>query len=142
MWWCFRRIYMKNELQEAIALEKRAQEIRWAVAEQNRKQEQAKLDAFVKANYNAYSASDYAGVVMGGMSFYYGYEERYCKKHKASDCECDEREWCFLAQKDKEKLLVLTRSDLWPDARHESPEFYLAIGIARYYQSLSPPNPL
>lgn len=130
---------MTNEIQEAVALEKRAQDLRRVASERKRKEERAKLDAFTKANYNAYSASDYAGVVMGGMAFYYGYEEQYCKKHEVDDCECGEREWCFLAQKDKEKLLVLTRSDLWPGARIESPEFYLAIGIARYYQSLNPP---
>lgn len=51
-----------------------------------------------------YVSSDYAGVDIGGQSFYYGYEEAACKKCAnigVKDCDQEdddcEQEWCFSA---------------------------------------------
>lgn len=63
-------------------------------------------------NPKFYKASDYAGLRFKCGSFYYGYEESICRNSKSKGdehgrhCDCDDKEWCFLAKINGEETLI------------------------------------
>lgn len=93
---------------------------------------------------NAYTNDDYAGLDMGDIKFYYGYEETHCNTHGADSgaCEedgCDEQEWCFVARgKGGKILLKATRSELDPTGEHEyNMTNMLLLGMGRFIKEIS-----
>lgn len=134
-----------DDLLKAQQLEQEAKEIRYKVAEQKRREEILREEAFKKEfGINAYSASDYAGLECGDISFYYGYEETVCpvKSHR-KNCEdygCEKREWAFVASKDGKEVLRLPKSKIFPNDEGGDMYFYLVMGIGHYFkiESLSP----
>lgn len=85
---------------------------------------------------NVYFSDDYAGMVTELFAFYFGYEVTLCPVHgKDSQCECDERDWCFMASVNGTEVARFTRAEL--DAyvqRYSDPPVYLLAGIGRYLQ--------
>lgn len=61
-------------------------------------------------------SDDFAALDLNNHSFYYGYEETLCAKHKKQhDCikaDCDEYEWAFVFKKDEEVILKLSQSEI------------------------------
>ena len=89
-----------------------------------------------------YEASDYAGVEGDGLRLYYGYEETKCpvESHKnKDDCDendCEEREWCFVAEKNDVEVARYTHSELDEFANTDNDDSmwqYLLKGIVKYY---------
>lgn len=104
-------------------------------AEQRRKDRTEKEKNFKKKNkVNVYWSDDYAGMVSDKYSFYYGYEETYCPKHKDEDCEdlydCELREWCFTASIGNRKVLRVPCSKLWFE--YKEPMEMLLLGIGQF----------
>jgi hypothetical protein len=132
---------MKDKLKEAQELEQKAKEIRYALAEQKRREEIQREDEFEKTmKINAYRASDYAGLVTPEYSFYFGYEETACpvKSHR-KNCEdygCEKREWCFTADKNGKEVMRLRKSELFPNDEGSDMYFYLVMGIGHFLKSL------
>lgn len=79
-----------------------------------------------------YSASDYVGVTIGDLSFYYGYEET-----TGNEDEGGWRSWCFVARDDGEEVMRIPTADLCP--RADGMAEYLLSGIAQYLAKLRRP---
>lgn len=60
-------------------------------------------------------SDDYAVLDVDGLRFYYGYEHQVCPLHGEDECECDEREWTFLARKGRDVLMQIPESKMNPD---------------------------
>jgi len=71
---------------------------------------------------NVYSSSDYAGLVSGTFSAYYGYEE-----------ENEDGEWCFVAKDNGKEILRIPSSDLHLDDNFNC-EFALLKGLAVLFE--------
>lgn len=100
-----------------------------------------------------YTASDYAGLKIGTLEFYYGYEQTYCKEHgrggfpHGHQCDCDDTEWCFVVWSDYKKgkeILYYTRSQIekWyeyasPELDRGEQEYWLLAGIGMYLATLT-----
>lgn len=99
-----------------------------------REAEKAFKDA---AHLNIYQSSDYCGLSIDNLSFYYGYEVTMCPKHKSEEvCEqvdCELREWCFTADEGNKEVLKLPTSKLW-FINDADIMWYLLSGIAHYLQ--------
>lgn len=120
-----------NELENELRM-KKLQE-----AEQKRKDRVKKEEDFREKNkINIYCSSDYAGMVSGEYSFYYGYEETYCPKHKDKDCgdlyDCELQEWCFTASIGDKEVLRVPSSELWFEYKDVSE--YLLLGIGKFLE--------
>lgn len=85
-------------------------------------------------------SDDYAGCSMkhpllGEFEFYYGYERTYCPKcDLGKDCECDEVEWCFVAErKNNKEILRLSTSEIEKQvdeySQLETPQDFLIAGV-------------
>ncbi len=123
---------MKETIQE---LEQELRDRRQEEYERERIERLKKEQEFKeKHKVNTYWASDYAGLEAGDYSFYYGYEETFCPKHKNKNCEdygCELREWCFVAKiKDKE-VMRIPSSKLWFE--YKEPMEMLLLGIGHYF---------
>ena len=90
-----------------------------------------------------YSNDDYAGMTIGPLEFYYGYEVTKCLKHpkkSAEYCEhmeCDVRELCFVVSKGEDNILVISNSELQkknPDEALYSPIQCLVAGVETYFK--------
>jgi len=87
-----------------------------------------------------YYSDDYAGCTNGKQEFYFGYEMTFCKRDgKDSDCECKNKEDCFVATVDKKEVLRLTRTEIEKLVNYASPKLseppqYLMAGIMKYLQ--------
>lgn len=108
-----------------------------AYSEKLRKEREAE-EAFKRAtNLNIYQSSDYCGMSIGSLSFYYGYEDTMCPKHRSEEqCErldCELREWCFSVMENDKVLLRLPTSKLW-FINDADIMWYLLSGIAQYLQ--------
>ena len=73
-----------------------------------------------------YSSDDYAGMVSGKLSFYYGYEE--------AD---EDDDWCFLAKENGQEKFRKTTKEIEDSLGKEGwnlrdPKDYLLAGIAIY----------
>ena len=68
-----------------------------------------------------YYSDDYAGLELDGISFYFGYEETKCKRHKRN-CECEDNEWAFTVTKDKKIIMKLSQSELIKFISYQSPK--------------------
>jgi len=123
------------ELSEADELERKAKEIRRREHAKKMEEHRVKVEEFEKKNkFDIYIANDYCGMRVGGLHFYYGYEETECPKHKNDDCEddgCEKREWCFAARKNQKDIMRLRTSKLHPEEGNDV-WFYLLCGIAMY----------
>jgi len=76
-------------------------------------------------------ASDYAICEAGDLRFYFGYEFTLCKCGKDSNCECEEKEWCFIASNNGEEIMRIPQSKLGLDFGLDMSEYLLA-GIGFY----------
>lgn len=88
----------------------------------------------------AYRASDYAGVDVGDLHFYYGYEQRLCPKHgKNPDCEdehdCEKVEDCFVVTKKGKEIMRIPDSKLHKGGA-EDVNHGLVLGMAYYLANL------
>lgn len=89
-----------------------------------------------KKKTEVYYSDDYAGCENGKHSFYFGYEQTFCKAHgKDSDCEC--RDDCFTASVDGKEAVRFTRTELEKMVEYASPKLseppqYLLAGIMEY----------
>ncbi len=92
-----------------------------------------------------YYSGDYAGMENGALKFYYGYEETRCKTHgdggppEGRQCECEDREWCFVAWMDEVEMARYTQKELETECSYASPKLsssepyaYLLLGIGKY----------
>ena len=65
-----------------------------------------------------YSNDDYAGMTIGQLEFYYGYEVTKCLKHPdksdeyCENMDCDEREWCFEVSLGEKSIWIISKSEL------------------------------
>jgi len=93
----------------------------------------------MKTKTQVYYSDDYAGCDAERHSFYFGYEKTFCKLHgKDEDCECEDKEDCFVAIVDNKEVLRLTRTELEKLTSYASPELseppqYLLIGVMEYF---------
>ena len=100
---------------------------------ENQREEEAEELLKEETGINVYRASDYCGMSCRRYRFYYGYEATICPHHgNDSHCNCDEREWAFVAYAgdDKEELLRIPQSRLTT-----SPEpvmMNLLVGIGQF----------
>lgn len=125
-----------DKLSKAVEYEQKAQALRIEIAEEERREKSRKEDALVKkTKVHAYCSSDYAGLEVGRLKFYFGYEELICKKHKnIDDCEdCDKAEWAFVAYDGKKELMRIPESKLGVDVTVSEG---LVLGIGHYIRSL------
>lgn len=76
-------------------------------------------------------ASDYAICEAGDLRFYFGYEFTLCKCGNDSNCECEEKEWCFVASNNGEEIMRIPQSKLGLDFGLDMSEYLLA-GIGFY----------
>lgn len=87
---------------------------------------------------DVYVSDDYAGLDAGDFSFYFGYEQTACPKHKTEEaCErvdCEKREDCFVASISNKEVLRIPRSKLYPK-EDEEPLFYVLAGIGIFLQN-------
>lgn len=117
---------MSKDIKEASAweLEQALSERRRLDYSAKRKAEQL-LAANFKAtnNFEYYGASDYTGIKIDNLEFYYGYE--------VTD---DNDEWCFLVKEDGIEEMKIPQSQLWY-IKDAVMELYLLSGIALYMQS-------
>lgn len=107
-------------------------------AERKRRERMNKEDEFRKENkLNIYSSDDYAGLVTEHYSFYFGYEETACPKHKNKDCEdlydCELREWCFVANVGGKEVMRIRASELWFE--YKDVLEYLLLGIGKFLEN-------
>lgn len=73
-------------------------------------------------------ASDYAICEAGDYFFYFGYEFTLCKCGKDSNCECEAKEWCFVASNQIGEIMRIPQSKLGLDSGLDMYE-YLLTGI-------------
>lgn len=90
-----------------------------------------------------YKSSDYAGMDVGKFHFYYGYEERVCKRpHRPADeGDCDHCEDAFVVKNGKREVMRLGTSKIekaFPDtfSGSEPCEAYLLAGIGLWLQEI------
>lgn len=124
---------MTSEINE---LERKLQRLKLEEAEKKRREtRQAQENIEKELGVSTYWSDDYAGLSTGKYSFYYGYEETMCPKHKEKDCEdkydCDEREWCFTADIGKKEVMRVPRSKLTYE--HKDVLELLLIGIGIFF---------
>ena len=84
---------------------------------------------------DVYFSDDDAGMTTGRFSFYFGYEATVCPHHgNDSDCECDERDWCFTASEGGEEVARFTCAELDADLKDHfnEPPVLLLAGIGRF----------
>lgn len=81
----------------------------------------------------AFRASDYAGLEIKEkqLVFYFGYEETWCKKHHEKECECDDREDCFVVKKKGKEIMRIPESKLSTEGI-EDMAHGLVLGIGHY----------
>ena len=102
-----------------------------------RQEEEAKELLRKDTGINVYRASDYCGMSCRGYRFYYGYEATVCPHHgNDSHCDCDEREWAFVAYRrdEKEELLRIPQSKL--TTSQEPVLNNLLAGIGQFIDSM------
>lgn len=103
-----------------------------------------------KKETRIYEASDYAGMNVGDLSLYYGYEKIFCPTHhvygmqESTSCEHDNNaendcdndiEWCFAAKFGDKPAVWYSRSDLEKLVNNEdSTSEYLLAGIAKLFE--------
>jgi hypothetical protein len=96
----------------------------------------------MKLKSQVYYSDDYAGCENGKHSFYFGYEKTFCKLHgKDSDCECENKEDCFVVDVDSKEVMRLTRTEIEKLVSYASPELseppqYLLAGIMEYLKTI------
>jgi len=96
----------------------------------------------MKKKIEVFYSDDYAGCENGKFSFYFGYEMTFCKLHgKDTDCECENKEDCFVARVDKKEAMRLTRGEIEVLVEYASPELseppqYLMAGIMEYFKNI------
>lgn len=91
-----------------------------------------KGDAFEKEHsMRVYASDDYCGLELKEITFYYGYEETLCPHHNKKDCDCNEKEWCFVAKEKGKETMRLSVSNLHPQVGEE-PLWYLVAGIGHW----------
>jgi len=89
-----------------------------------RKAERILKENFQNTNsFEYYLASDYIGMRVGNLEFYYGYEMIIQGDYGA--------EWCFVAKEDGVEELRIPQSSLWY-IKDAVLELYLMSGIAQY----------
>lgn len=90
-----------------------------------------------------YCNDDYAGMTIGPLEFYYGYEVTKCATHPTKsqqyceDMDCCDREWCFAVSKGDDNLYTLSESELKkknPDDNLYSPIKCLVAGVETYFK--------
>jgi hypothetical protein len=90
-----------------------------------------------------YSTNDYAGMAIGPLEFYYGYEVTKCLTHPTKsadyceDMECNDREWCFAVSKGEHDIWVISESELKklnPDEALYAPIECLVAGVETYFK--------
>jgi hypothetical protein len=69
-----------------------------------------------------YESSDYCGCTLGGISFYYGYEEE------------EDGEWCFTATKDKKEIVRYKASKITSKKRMFGVSENLFAGISKMFK--------
>ena len=120
--------------EDIMELENKIRNLKLQKAEKERLERLNKEETFRKrTKVYAYSASDYAGLETGNYSFYYGYEETYCPKHKNKNCEdygCELREWAFVAKCGDKEIMRIPASELWFE--YKEIEEMLLLGIGRF----------
>ncbi len=109
------------------------------IEQQQREKKQSELrkkrdDFEQKHNMRIYTSDDYCGLELKKVTFYYGYEEALCPFHKLKDCECDEKEWCFVVKEKGKETTRIPKSKLHPEA-DEEPFWYLVAGIGHWLGS-------
>jgi len=82
---------------------------------------------------------DYARLVYGDRSFYYGYEHWKCSKHGFENkCDCEDREWCFIVREGDTIVYTLTKTELVeniPSCKPKEVEDLILVGIGMYLLS-------
>jgi len=90
-----------------------------------------------------YCSDDYAGMTIGPLEFYYGYEVSKCLDHPDKSDEycdqvsCDGREWCFEVSLDDRTIWLVSMSELEkmnPDNGLYSPLEFLVAGVETYFR--------
>jgi hypothetical protein len=89
-----------------------------------------------------YSNDDYAGMTIGQLEFYYGYEVTKCLKHpNKSEEYCEEkeceREWCFEVSLRDKSIWIISKSELKkknPETSLYSPIQFLVAGVETYFK--------
>lgn len=93
-----------------------------------------------------YANDDYAGMSIGKLEFYYGYEVTKCLKHPKKDEEwcdehdCENREWCLAVTCGDKTIWIISKSELEkknPDDTLHNPITYLVTGIETYFRENS-----
>ncbi len=93
-----------------------------------------------------YANDDYAGMSIGKLDFYYGYEVTKClKRPKKTEEWCDEndcenREWCFVVSSGDKRLWIVSESELKkknPNDDLYDPLRSLVAGIENYFKEHS-----
>jgi len=120
-----------QELEDEVRVRK-MQEHKQKYQAQIKKEEDFRKETGV----DVFTSDDYCGMVGGKYSFYFGYEETVCPKHKTNtercdDLDCELSEWAFTATVDGKEVMRLPQSRLHPK-QGEEPFFHLLTGIALY----------
>lgn len=125
---------MDKRLGEANKLENEARKLKQDVRRDEQKKEIEKQSVWEeKENIDVYAKSDYAGLRVGGIEFYFGYEDTFCEEHGTICCVdyCDESEWAFVVKRGSDELMRIPKSKLHPIVGEEM-MFYLLAGIGHY----------
>ena len=102
-----------------LSLEKELQDMkRELFMKQQKEARELKYKKEKEADISISWSDDYFWADVWDFSFYYWYEETFCKKHpNIEDCEdrydCEWREWCFTACKWDKEVMRIPQSDLW-----------------------------
>jgi len=125
---------MDKRLSEANKLENEARKLKndyFNEQQSIKRKEQAEWEK--NENIDVYAKSDYAGLKLGEIEFYYGYEDTFCEEHGSQRCVdfCDKSEWAFTVRLKGEEVIRIPQSKLHPKAGEEV-MFYLLAGIGHY----------
>jgi len=88
--------------------------------------EEPKLDGEVRV----YEASDYAGLIIGDLKFYFGYEETIPDNPNDDDIET---EWAFVVKDGDQEIMRLPQSSLEKIAKDDDSMAQLLLAGIAYY---------
>lgn len=101
-------------------LERQLQQAKLKELAKKHEEKRTAIDKFTEeTGIDVYTSDDYAGLSLGNLHFYYGYEVT------------EDDEWCFTVTKGDRELFKMPMSKLHPE-KDEVPFWYLVAGIGHY----------